>query len=60
MIRQCCVCSKIDLDGNWVKPASDSFVKGICITHTYCPSCLELAQAEHKQQLTALSAITPR
>ena len=40
MIRQCCVCKRIFVDGEWVHPSSDP-LDYEDVTHGYCELCYE-------------------
>lgn len=38
MLRQCCVCKKIHVDGKWVQPTPEQ-IDHDNITHGYCEEC---------------------
>lgn len=53
MIRQCSDCRAIDRDGRWVFELPEP---GASITHTYCRSCREAAEAILDAELLAAVA----
>jgi hypothetical protein len=49
MIKKCCVCSKVKMEGKWQK--RDESLAGKCISHAYCPSCFAITMARIKRQV---------
>jgi len=39
MIRECCVCRRIENDGHWIR--NYLAVAHQLVSHVYCPSCFE-------------------
>lgn len=48
MTTQCCVCRKVEMDGNWA--VADERVGG-GVSHTYCPVCLQRTLTEFRDEL---------
>lgn len=48
MTIQCCRCNKIRVDGKW-SPTHEGLHS--VVTHTYCPVCLDIANAEIRAEL---------
>lgn len=50
ILRMCCVCKKIEVEGEWVGeteyPNYQEKVNKHNLTHGYCPVCLEKAKKE--------------
>jgi len=46
MIKKCCVCSMIKMDGTW--QISYEHQEGTRVTHAYCPSCFAKTMARIK------------
>jgi hypothetical protein len=44
-IRQCCVCKRIEVEGNWI---TVEHALGANVTHGYCPLHFEITMAEYK------------
>lgn len=47
MIKKCCVCSRIKVEGKWQRNTS-SFAEEK-ITHAYCPSCFSKTMIRVRQ-----------
>ena len=43
MKRICCVCAKVEMDGQWEKIPGMAFEK---VSHVYCPVCYETLMDE--------------
>lgn len=50
MVVQCCVCKKIRLNSEWVKPSKEQLYNEK-ISHTYCPACAHKALTEYHKKL---------
>lgn len=56
MLVQCCVCKKIERDGNTWEDASEHYHDA---SHTYCPTCAKAAWADveaYRHTYTSASA----
>jgi hypothetical protein len=50
MIRQCCQCKKIEVNGEWVYPRFRQLAGGD-ISHGYCEKCFEAYKKKLNRQL---------
>lgn len=42
MTIQCCVCHKVKVQDEWIRPSQDHLGR---VSHTYCPICLDRSLA---------------
>lgn len=55
LTRMCCVCHKIEQEGEWLFASSLS--ENALLTHGYCPSCFAEAMAEVEDALGSLPMV---
>jgi len=55
MIRQCCQCKKIEIDGRWIYPRF-SQLTGQDISHGYCDECLKAFKKQLQHHLRGSSS----
>jgi len=56
MIRQCCQCKKIAVDGHWVYPRFNQLA-GQEISHGYCDRCFSKVKRQIRSQHCGVAAI---
>lgn len=56
MTTQCCKCSRVKVDGEWIHPQGES---GKRVSHTYCPPCHAEVLRSFKRERAAAQGLQP-
>jgi hypothetical protein len=56
MVIQCCMCKRVESNGEWTR---QSEALGSLVSHTYCPPCLDKSRREfaRRENIAAASSL---
>lgn len=56
MTTQCCKCSRVKVEGEWIHPESEASKR---VSHTYCPACHAETVRAMKREMAAARGMQP-